>query len=166
MKKILAMFAIVMSFNVMADSDVEKCVTKKIESFHKVMGEDEPISMDMLEEWEYECDLGGYTDYVDPNAEQVTDPEIKLYVEPVYVGNSLRHMVKVQSMENNLTVKEMIVNRGNCTVGAGVRNEGYTYKLPLTLNYGESASIPVTSACDIVEITLKLNDVSVTYNVD
>lgn len=166
MKKILAMFAIVMSFNVMADSDVDNCVDKKIVSFHKVMGEDKPISVGMLEEWEYECQLGGYTDYVDPDAEEEADPEIKLYIEPFYVANARRHVVKIQSMENQLTVKEMVVNRGNCIVGNEVRSGYHSHKLPLTISFGESVSIPVVSACDIVEITLKINNVVMSYDVN
>lgn len=169
LNKAMTVLFLLMSYNVMAD--VDECVDKKILSFRSVMGENAPLSHDTLEEWEYECKMGGYTDYVDPGeTTENRNPEISVSIkhesEQVGAGTYENTFIRVQSKEDSIVLEEVIVNRGNCPTSKKIIMGYYTHDLPYTLKFGESGLVHIHRKCNIAEIKVVVNQNELIYNVD
>ena len=81
---------------------------------------------------------------------------IKLSVEDYY--NQLFHVsypkIYITSLEDKLTIKNVIVNKGHCKLLSG-----YPIKnlFPKTLQYSERVEIPLSPRCNVIRIDVVTN---------
>ncbi|MDP3008352.1 MAG: hypothetical protein Q8N30_04690 [Methylococcales bacterium] len=68
---------------------------------------------------------------------------------PVQIGTRQQHgykVITVTSMVDAITIEDIIVNRGNCSL------EGFRGSLPAKLKFGEIFTIPLPLSCSAIEI--------------
>lgn len=70
--------------------------------------------------------------------------------------------VKVKSISDEVTVEDVIVNRGNCKIEKNFLN-GKSI-LPKQLKFGESVSVSFSGPCEAVQVDVVTNDGSWTVS--
>lgn len=67
--------------------------------------------------------------------------------------------VEVVSHSNNITIRNAILNRGNCPLLPA-------HELPMTLGFGQTHTIPFSKRCNLLELQLLTDQGEVTYQFD
>lgn len=67
--------------------------------------------------------------------------------------------VEVVSHSNNITIRNAILNRGNCPLLPA-------HELPMTLGFGQTHTLPFSKRCNLLELQLLTDQGEVTYQFD
>jgi hypothetical protein len=73
--------------------------------------------------------------------------------------------VVIQSLDGDVVINKIIVNRGNCRVNFLTTEQGFAVRLPRGLKFGESLKVDV-DRCDLLETSVETNrgNLSFTFN--
>lgn len=96
-----------------------------------------------------------------------SDPEPNIEIETFNKVNQLFGVnyvqVKVKTIQDDVTVEDIIVNKGNCKIE---NQNAYTRKpiIPKQLKFGESVSVAFTAPCETTQVDVVTNNGSWTVS--
>lgn len=80
------------------------------------------------------------------------------YLDPGGNGILAYQRVYVTSLDDSITVKQVVINRGNCSINR------YLPQVPVRLGYSQSVYAVTSPVCDILEVKVMTNKGDVVYN--
>lgn len=99
--------------------------------------------------------------YATGDSEPTTPPELSLELNSQVVLGITVNYVTVTSLENEVTIYDVELNRGRCTPQTPRQDK---YKLPVTLHYGDDMTVVLPSGCKLHEIKIHADNWEIPFN--
>lgn len=93
------------------------------------------------------------------DSEPAVNVEVQTLTDRSFMGGVTVPVVWFSAIADEVTVEDVIVNRGNCKMTAYAKS-----RFPHTLLYGQKADAGFTAGCSVSEVEIVTNEGSWTFN--